>query len=266
MNEHRISDEEVERLRAAGVAVPTSLEEVKKLLEEAELDPDGLPLDEAFKEIRVLGRTKLFANILFSMLEEMDREATTLSNGAPTGLYWYGAHAKPNQKRPSTEAIWTQRLCKLLCERGYSSNAEVPYPRKKRTKCDLAITLPEGCRLRIEIKGAWKEFWRKKGSLKLYRSYLLHPCVANLVSKTHTVPLDMKKLAGLNREEADVVAILLIGFDTSAHPMDADIAELQREAGLDGFWHKSMKRWDDPYRPGGRVNCWCWFKTVREDP
>ena len=47
-----LSNEEVERLRAAGVAVPESLADVRRLLKEAERDPRKIPLDAAFRQIR----------------------------------------------------------------------------------------------------------------------------------------------------------------------------------------------------------------------
>ena len=48
----RATDEEVKRMRAAGIPVPESLEEVRVLLQEAEEDTEGMPKDEAFREIR----------------------------------------------------------------------------------------------------------------------------------------------------------------------------------------------------------------------
>ncbi|MCY3021637.1 MAG: hypothetical protein NTW87_21700 [Planctomycetota bacterium] len=47
-----VSDEEVARLRAAGIAVPESLEDVRRLLREAERDKRAIPLDKAFGQIR----------------------------------------------------------------------------------------------------------------------------------------------------------------------------------------------------------------------
>ena len=52
MKDERIPDEEVERMRAAGILVPETMEEVRKLLEEAENDPERIGLHEAFRQLR----------------------------------------------------------------------------------------------------------------------------------------------------------------------------------------------------------------------
>ena len=52
MDNSRMSDEEAKRMRAAGIPVPESLEEVRKLLEEGERSGPGIPMEDAFREIR----------------------------------------------------------------------------------------------------------------------------------------------------------------------------------------------------------------------
>jgi len=52
MGNQRISDKEVKRLRAAGIPVPETLEEVRQLLEEGERSGPGIPMEEAHREIR----------------------------------------------------------------------------------------------------------------------------------------------------------------------------------------------------------------------
>lgn len=52
MRHQAVSDDEVARLRAAGVAVPESLADVRRLLKEAERDKRTIPLDVAFRQIR----------------------------------------------------------------------------------------------------------------------------------------------------------------------------------------------------------------------
>jgi hypothetical protein len=52
MSEPLLTNTEIERMRSAGIAVPETIEEVRKLLEEAEKDPEKIPLDEAFRQIR----------------------------------------------------------------------------------------------------------------------------------------------------------------------------------------------------------------------
>jgi hypothetical protein len=57
--EFQISDEDVKLMRTAGIPVPESVDELKKLLEEAEKDPERFTLEEAFKEIRLRVRQKI---------------------------------------------------------------------------------------------------------------------------------------------------------------------------------------------------------------
>jgi hypothetical protein len=61
MGNQRMSDEEVKRMRAAGIAVPETLEEVRKLLEEGERSGPGIPIDEAHREIRKQLKARLKA-------------------------------------------------------------------------------------------------------------------------------------------------------------------------------------------------------------
>lgn len=194
----------------------------------------------------------------------MDAEATTSRTGSPAGLNWYGGYFEPDKSRPRTEVCWSQRLAQLLPKHGYPTRAEVPYPAMQRCKCDDVVTLEDGSTLWLENKGAWREYWRERGNLKTYRSYLLHPLVPGLdASKSHTVPLDLKKLESLRRPHADRVALLLIGFDTNQHSMVGDIAELTRLAGLEAApWSEAADNWADPCRPGCNVRCWLWHRTV----
>ena len=52
-------------------------------------------------------------------------------------------------------------------------------------------------------------------------------------SKSHTVPLDLRKLATLGPPHADRVGLLLVGLERADDPRDADVAELVGLAKLD---------------------------------
>ena len=54
------------------------------------------------------------AESLFTHLRRMDEEATTVRDGSPTGLSWYGGHSRPDLKKPHTEVEWSKRLAELL--------------------------------------------------------------------------------------------------------------------------------------------------------
>jgi hypothetical protein len=208
-----------------------------------------------------------FSRTMFETLLAMDRDATTVRDGEPTGLYWYGRHARPDQKRPQTEPNWSKELARRLCAEGIEAAAEVAYPRldrSRRNRCDLVVSLADGSTLWIEIKGAWKEYWRQQGGMWFYESYLLHPLVGGLdKSKTHTVPLDLEKLASLRPDDADYVGMLLIGFDAAGAPMEQDVAKLENLAGLRHEpWRIESTDWPDPHRGGQHVRCWFWYRAV----
>jgi hypothetical protein len=211
-------------------------------------------------EVADLGR------ILFACLRLMDAEAITVRDGAVTGLSWYGAHSQHGRPKPRTEPEWIVRLAHLLEELGVHTIREAIYPaleesRKKR--CDLLMYMPTGEKVWVEVKGAWKEYWGNHNEW-IYRSYLLHPLVPSLdQAKTHTVPLDLEKLAVLHKPEADHVGMLLVGFDSTTAPMDDDVRELCRLAGLDHEpWQMLTDGWDDARRPSGRVRCWLWMRPA----
>lgn len=199
---------------------------------------------------------------VMDLLRQLDDEATTVRDGSPTGLSWYGGHAKPDQSRPQTEPCWSRRLAALLRQRDHDATAELAYPDIPRARCDLVVRTPDGA-CWIEIKGAWREYWRKQGGLAIYRSYLLHPLVDGLVEKSHTVPNDIEKLATLSRDDAHTVASLLVGFDADDHPMNEDVEALIERASLrEPAWATPQEQWPDPYRPGEHVRCWCWSRVV----
>lgn len=52
MGNRRMSDEEAKRLRVAGIPVPETVEEMRKLLEEGERSGPAIPAEEAFRKIR----------------------------------------------------------------------------------------------------------------------------------------------------------------------------------------------------------------------
>lgn len=207
------------------------------------------------------------ARLMFKILHAMDRGAATVRNGKPAGLYRYGWHAQPDHDRPQTEPHWTKELARRLSARDIDATAEVAYPNQAEdghARCDLMMRLVDGATLWIEIKGAFKEYWRQQGKTRTYESYLLHPLVEGLDdTKRHTVPLDLDQLATLRPEDADFTAMLVIGFDTARASMDRDVARLESIAGLRKYpWRFESDVWPDPFRTSQRVKCWFWFRRV----
>lgn len=200
--------------------------------------------------------------VLFDCLRQMELEALPNEIGEPTGLCWYGGHARPDQKRPQTETNWSRRLCDLLNERGVQTEREVRYP-GTRWRCDLRIFLRDNLQLWLEIKGAWKSYWLQKGGDYFYRSYLFHPLLPELDEKSHSAAQDIDKLRTLSPNDADFIGFLLLGFGSTEAPMHDDVTEFERLAGLHSIpWSGRSTTWADPYRENHRTSCWMWISST----
>lgn len=207
------------------------------------------------------------ASIVFASLRAMDREATHgRASGQPCGLCDYAYFVRPELKRPQNEVEWSKRITADLIGAGLNSSDQLYYPSYailpgfKRQRCDVVVPVRGGGRLWLELKGSWRNYWG--GTSKIYRSYLLHPLVANLdESKKHTVPLDLRRLARLRHPDATHVAELLVSFESMADPVADEIDTLRRLAGLHE-WSEHLDSWESPTVPDQRVRCWFWWREV----
>ncbi|HWE97265.1 MAG TPA: hypothetical protein VG269_25120, partial [Tepidisphaeraceae bacterium] len=196
---------------------------------------------------------------LFMALFEMDAEAEPAADGSPTGLNYYGRYRHPDQAKPQTEPSWTQRLKELLEAFGHTVRKECSYPDSPGCSpsnfCDNVVTFADGRILWLENKGAWKDYWVRKGMLGKFRSHLL----VSQNSAAH----DVQKLAPLVGPHADYVGLLLIGFDTISDPMDAEMDEFRRVTLLDRLpWMTASVNWPDRWRVGHRIWAWFFWRTV----
>jgi len=202
-------------------------------------------------------RSATLGRALFACLRLMDEEA-----GAKWGLEDYGRFLRPELKRPSHEAAWVRRVSELLRHDSVATLLDARYPAAPRNRCGLRLTLPDGARVWIETKGAWKTYWALKRKLWVYRSLLFHPLLPGLDRrKRHTAALDVARLATLSRRDADHAAFLLVGFDDGLHPMTRDVDEFTRLAGLDG-WSTSATSWPCMRRLGHQVRLWYWSRPA----
>ncbi len=209
------------------------------------------------------------ATAIFKCLHDMDQEANVTVRGNTTGLNWYGAFANPNQKRPATEPSWTKRLAALLPACGVVARSEERYPRpaiRTSQKCDLLAEPSESTCVWIEVKGAWKDWSVRQGDRQhwFYRSYLLHPLEAGLdETKTHTVPFDFRRLESLAPADGTHAGLLLVSFDSDAHPIAEDVDVLVRLARLSApLWTTFHTSWTDTYLPNCHVRCWLWIRPI----
>lgn len=202
---------------------------------------------------------------LFRILFELDAEADTVCNpGSRTGLHDYAWHTQPDAKKNQTEVEWTRGLRTRLARIGWGARPdEVSYPDKKRDKCDMVIDLSTMDSVWIEAKGAWKEWWFNYGNTRTYESYLFHPLKSGLdASKTHTAATDLQKLSRLDGH-ATYLGFLLIAFDCRSRPIEPDIHEFRRLAGLDADrWVEFHAQWPDRGRAHCDVKCWFWIRPA----
>jgi len=191
------------------------------------------------------------AGAIFRHLRNMDREAIPRPDSVPTGLAWYGAHARPELKKPQTEVEWSNRLAALLTGTGTPTLRELAYPGPHRRRCDLCLELSDG-RFWLELKGAWKEWWVRQGDMSTYLRHLHESTAA-----------DLRKLEDLSPPQATRVGLLLVGFDTPADPMQADVSSFVDKNGLaETEWQSFGDHWEDYWQPGRRVHAWLWVKAV----
>lgn len=202
---------------------------------------------------------------LFAFLRLMDVEAIggPAESVRPYGLCDYGRYARQDVGKPQCEVEWSRRLAKLLRGAGLSVETEARYPvtddlPDSRLRCDLVLQLDQGQRLWVEVKGAWRSYWG--GNSKIYRGYLLHPLVPGVDPKSHSVPLDLKKLSSLRPPQAHHIGQILIGFESLEDPMGEDVATLIRLAGLSS-WQSASDSWVSPTTPTERVRCWFWWRA-----
>ena len=194
---------------------------------------------------------------LFEALHTMDREATVI-RGGPTGLCWYGA-----RKTRQTSRHWIPRLVSLLQETGVNAHGQQPYP-LGGARCDLSIRVSENESVWIEIVGAWKDYCRRVGMESIYRASLQFPIEpAHSVARKNKLATDMERLASLSQPFAQHIGVLIVGFDSSQFPMDADVQELESRSELGRSpWRRFEKSWVDPHRDGCSVKCWLFLRPT----
>jgi hypothetical protein len=200
---------------------------------------------------------------LFMALLLMDAEATPTPDGHATGLSWYGKHRHPQQVKPKTEPSWTQRLEELLEDAGFETYKEISYPEDPafcaKRLCDNVVVFPDQSVMWMENKGAWKEWWRQQGKVGKFRSHLME--------SGNSALHDVEKVAPLCEPHAQWLGILLLGFDSSAAPMEPDVAEFAARAQIDCEpWVPASMHWPDRWRPGERVHAWFWWRAAPQAP
>jgi hypothetical protein len=214
--------------------------------------------------------TKKTADMLFQFLHQMDNEAKTpVGEGFRAGLVNYPRHRgmEPGNEEKSIK----RRLRELFTQSNWPAKTEVRYPGEARKKCDIVVSVPGDAKLWLEIKLAWKAwFSAAKGKIEynsesIYRSYLLGPLYGGL-EKSHSAMQDIEKLGRLGHLEAEYVAGLLVGFDSTDSPMAQDVEDLVDKCELlgKGWLVFGPEIWSDRNCEKCRFCCWCWIRKVSQ--
>jgi hypothetical protein len=218
---------------------------------------------------------------LFSILRDMDDEATSEYKGWPTGLRWYchhesTVHPERIKKREDIENSWVRRIGEFLRERHrVQVRLMPPYPPPSRQKSDLLIHLDGHECAWIEVKGAWTyEYdWYENEGISRLLWYSAEKSMFGRQDKC--IESDIQKLKRLSYPQASHIGALLLGFDLRNPDKfaiaDSSIEELRRRAGLrPPDWTEDYQAWDDPRHcankycagKGHRTRCWFWHRSL----
>ncbi len=160
------------------------------------------------------------------------------------------------------ETTWSKELTQVF----NSSNSAVHqkrYPSSRQT-CDVICQLGEGAELWLEIKGAWlitRPFVTEDGESiggkrnPSYKKHLFHPDESTLKD----LAVKLGQITGAKK----YLAVLLIGFDSVALPMDNEIVELSNLADLAiSPWTQIYRGWSNSLDSSYRIRCWFWYRPA----
>lgn len=183
----------------------------------------------------------------FQALREMDAEC-------PTGLCNYVSVSPHAGKKRKDEPATTWGVTRALAKRWRIEQCEHDYPHGGG-KCDRIVELPDGSRVWLEIKLAWRSWFYevvKWNDMRAYNGYL------GGAHHSHSVAGDFTKLERIGRDHARYASLLIVGFDGSDAKMSEDVVALaEREKFEDRGWHLLSDPWVTPQSD----ECWnrCWF-------
>jgi len=205
-------------------------------------------------------------NEVINCVQEIDRECATVLNDVEHGLINVESEFQERAlvetgKFLTGEPLIAWLTWKKLRERGWRAEWEVRYPRSNRKKCDIVVGLDPKEQLWLELKLASKAWFNCEGGPayndSLFRSYLRG------THRSHSFRQDFEKLTD-NPEywsAEDYRSVCLIGFDSVARPMDAEVTEMVREVQQAGsLWRLvSEGHWHDRRCSDFRISAWCWL-------
>lgn len=203
---------------------------------------------------------------LFQYLHQMDDEATTpYRKRNHGGLVSYSVHykeVKTDNKKWTNERSWADRLACLFRENGIDAGTEVAYP-ESRKSCDIVIQINDK-KIWLEVKSAWK-YWcdSKTGEKKKEKSYTGY--LFGDAYRSHSAAQDIEKLSHLNKQDANYIGLLIVGFDIVNDPIDIEIKQLIEKMKLqeEGWEVYGPDTWPDRNLPICCYNCWFLGKEVQ---
>lgn len=188
---------------------------------------------------------------LFKILREMDEES--LNSEKSEGLQWFGG----SRHQAVVKNRWLREIRKRLNANGVVARTNVALPPECTGKCDVLIECGEE-KLWLKVVGIWKEYCRRIGMHRSYKSALFHPLLPNLESRSSSAANCLSRLAALQTKNGDRAGLLIIGFDSALHSLDeefklfATLAELTPQR-----WQAFSAQWESrPSRSQTRLRLW----------
>src|ERR1700759_616489 len=117
---------------------------------------------------------------LFKILEEMDRKSLDSTQQGKGGLQWFGG----SRHQAVVKNRWLREIRKRLKAENIVAETNVPFP-SGSTRCDLVIQFGSE-KLWLKMLGVWKEYCRRIGMLRSYKSALFHPLLPHLEARTNS--------------------------------------------------------------------------------
>lgn len=188
------------------------------------------------------GELNTVVETLFKILREMDGDA--LDTKTHEGLQWFGG----SRHQAVVKNRWLREIRKRLTADGIAVRTNVALPPECTGKCDVLIECGEE-KLWLKIVGIWKEYCRRIGMHRSYKSALFYPLLPNLESRTSSAANSLIRLTALQAAQGDRAGLLILGFDSETHSLDDEFAQFEVLARLSpeawfvysALWHNRLQ-------------------------
>lgn len=176
---------------------------------------------------------------------------------AEGGLQWYYG----TRHQAVVKNRWLKDLSRRLTAASLAIKTNTPYPAEAGGRCDLHFTFENKTTLWLEVIGVWKEYMRRIGQPRSYKSVLFHPLLPNMEDRSNSVPNCLARLRALDKDATATKGLLLLGFDTPDQSLNQEVRQLEQLADLnESNWSTRNECWTQENDPQARTNLWLWVE------